>query len=566
MRILRSLLWKEWRDRRGLIGISCILGTLLIGLIRYVFLREFQGVDDLVSRQVVPGVAVVPLAALAADHFGGDCNPGLGDAQARLGAGAPVMWLAKVLHLVGSSVLVVLWLMGAELVRAEFLAGDPAVLLSNWTSVLMVPCWIGLSGLLLIVSALAVLLRRGLVAVLLGLVAAAGWFLLLIQHWGGSLPVNLRFGEYPGTVYLPWVLLWSLLGCALVLGSLACYRPGRLSAARRCAGFAALLLVVFGAPALAVHARVQDLWRGRYGDPACGMASVSPDGRSVLVATRTSGSDWFGDHEGNPKVWVLDFASGEVLHVFGGAEIPFPNAEGSGTWSAASELCIFDRQAAEGLPFTVLEPRSGDSSTHDRQPAGWRQWYPDLYRGSRQHRVTLAGQEFALPQGCIAPSHGHRFGTIYWTGESNQLRRTDLVRDETREYSVELTSRHVGGLESPDGRWFWLNAPDDCILNLDSGEIVAEVPDGWYFRAWSEAGPDSAGGDLLVLAPRSDSESCERQVLTANGEWHSIQLEHAGRVASMTAHGFIVFRGGQLFVVDPDGRDVRRLYPGEVEP
>ena len=575
MKRLSILLWKEWHDHRGLLGLALILGPVLVALIRWLYLVDFVYADEIVATQVLPGVAAVTLAALAADHFARDSEREVGEGLARLGIRSSTLWLAKMLHLAALAVLVVGWMMAAELLRASVLAGEPAALRAGWNSGKAVLAALCLVAVIVTVSALAVLVRRGLVAALLGALLVVGWFALVLRDGRSLLRLDIRYlfqGYGPG-IHFSWFPIWVYMGLALLIGSLVVYRPGRSAVVRRCAGFAVVFALVLGPPAAAVHARYQNLWRGEYGNPITWGAdaqSLSPDGRSVLILTKAEGSDWFGRYEGFWRCFVLNVASGEVLHAFETGQFPMFNSETGERWSATGEVCVASFPSAKTSGYHVVDPERGVIAESAERPEGWGPWRYEMRRKLDTRAVVWEGQELEYDER-QGPTKGRRPGTFFWRDTEHLLWRTDMASGESRSYPASLAYHGTHRGDSPDLRWLVLTGwiPEvgriQGVLDLDSGELVAEAPREWRSPLWGSAASGLGGDVLLVMSPpgnRSSSEPIERlMVLNTDYTWREIELEYAATVCASTADGFLVQRAGQLFKVDLDGRDVRRVYP-----
>lgn len=472
MRVLGSLLYKEWRDHRALALWGAGLSAALSVGARLAFGPSFDA--DLRSDWVGPACLVLLLSAVAADSAAGEVNAGVGDTLGRLPVRRHALWAAKLAFLAAAGVAFQGWLVALELaVRLAFPEEASPRLLRPvlWPTV-------ALSAVAVI--AWASLLRRALPAALLGVGSVAGVPLAVPLLEAGAVRDWLALSIDPWTpVTLPAVLGLAFL--ALSFGSFSPWSSRADDVRRRIApGVIGFLAVAAPAVSYSVaralssadltpHDTSVVIWD----------ASPSPDDRYVAVSV---GRTWRGhwnvlseqrDGRANGtrnEVWILDVESGGVRQVDERVRLPYIAVRDGwthGPWGADGLL----RTVSYDGPFRrgdgevrreVIDPATGRVVSEVRDPEGeavqrfeaelgFERWY-EVDSDGDQREVRWRGRE-AIWRGhahrrelAISPEPGV---VLYVEGES--LVRVDLGSGANR---VLAPVEPPAWLElSPDGRW-----------------------------------------------------------------------------------------------------------------
>lgn len=566
MRQLQTLLYKEWRDQRALLGGMYALCVLLVVAARLVAGQQFnaQFREATMLQACLAAVVVV----LAVESVVRDRQDRVDETLARLPIRAASGWVSKVLFvaLAAASTLAGLVLLEAVILLVE---GQP--LLRGLLSMIQPVWWSAIAALGASCHACAYALRRSLPAALLGIALVVG-----VPLAAGMLPVG-RATEIVDLFLASWTPtgIAVLLCTAFLLASLLARRVRRpdVKGWRRPAGALLGVGLVLG-PAFANSMRLGQ-WAfdivpfSRSAEVR--FASPSPDGRYIAMQMSqvwTPRRDWLpltGSRTGTNcrnrfEVWILDSRTGEVREI----DERFRALPMNDPWDSQGRLVTVSTPGAFGDgdctaeridPATVKVVASHPESESDSQDYryGFDRWLERTSDGDlRVYSWRGKHLEVRLPSD-IFPKASPEPGVLFYSRD-RALVRYDFEGDSTRTLVGPFDSDDPGFSISPDGRFVQLrDSLGTHVLDAREGAVIKALPKQSSFE-WSRV-PGRIG---YVYSSRSGAWF--REMLLEDGSSKELPALGDWRAREFGDDHMLAVHNSNIECVKLDGTERRVLY------
>ena len=504
MSVMKTLLWKEWRDHRALL---LVLSTVLVVLIlaaEELYGPEFDAV--LRTTRVLPAMWLLFLVVLSADVATRDHVSGAGEALGRLPMPTRLVWIPRLLLVTAAAVGMAAIFCGLELLVRR-MEGTPGPVDGG------LPWIVAFAGMILALGVMGAggLLRRSLPAALVGLAIPLGVPLAVLLLPSSTLSDWLLIalgatGTGPERIAL-------FLALALLSGALLGYTPwarrDRSSVLLSLGGLALVLVpcgVVLTRSALAEVDLIphdERIWIGR--------ADPSPDGRWVALEVHrnlhTLRTPYLRDKRrslNRSEVWLLDRESRAVKEISNAARALYTPAYGGLDTTAWGDDGLLTTTSVAGPTLQqggqwleVIDPEQAQVTS--RLPAaelkafererGLAPWFK-LESALGGYRLTWIEKDVTFDwRGRIQPSPLP--GQVFTVSEQGV--RQHFLETGTARLLIELEEAdrcHV----SPDGRYLAVHVTEarqpgeprattrSDIYTVESGELVAS---SFKYIRWS---------------------------------------------------------------------------------
>lgn len=539
---IARLIWKEWRDHRTLIIAWAVLGPVALWLLQVVLLDTG---DPLVGDVILPGMAGLFAAMIAAEVFCSDFSSGTSDFLARLPVEKRTLWLTKVSFVLVCAVLYFAWALGVEAARMTAFDVEANEMWSgmryrNIVRALAVPYLVGgvATAAVILFSSL---LRRGFAAVLAGLLMIFGFLAVLYRYNPGR------------------GLLWDLWGadlvtftlfCALMLGAYVSYSPWQRSRDLRRAGFAALGFGVIAMPAFAAAAADYHERAGLTPDHAVRIQwfTPSPDGKYLGVQVYRD-APWRTESDARHvrTMWLIDLESKEVRIPESGAELGmsiFGRGVVNSCWSTNGEILSRVGWSKSSWHWmdpndaTVTRPFDDEGS---RERSIQRRWLSVHRDASDSYILSRAGDEETIEVKSLKrPRPGFSEGVFLIVDESGDLVRCEW--DGSRRVLRPASEGWDGGrlYASFDRSAVFLRKGSEMhALDSETGETLVGL-DSWELQGVLESYP-TYGASIAILQIRG----MNRFALLDKGGVRKVSLpgDLIRVLQVLPGGGFIVLRG-----------------------